>query len=499
MQTLWRIGLNWDDQLPDELASQWKLFSSELPLVSKIKLPRHISIYTIHAAQLLGFSDASEKGYAVVIYLRIVHVDRHISVHFVTAKSKVAPLKLGKLDGALTIPRLELCGALLLAQTFNRVHNIISNVIPNLEDHAWTYSTVVLTWLTAPQESFKIFVSNRLAKIAELLPICNWHYIPSVQNPADCVSRGMFPSLAIKYDLYWKGPSFLYSNENAWPLNIMSPIPISALPDFKINVSVLTNTYIYNDCDWLSRFSSLLRMQRVLAYVRRFINRARKRSFVLGPITTNELDVSMLFVIRVTQRTYFSDVIRALKFNTNLPSKGIARLTPFMDDHGIIRVGGRLQNSNRSFEQRSPVLLPKKCLLTTLIIRHFHFKFKHAGPQLLASLIAHQYWILSSRSVIRLTIFKCVVCARHKAITTKPIMAPLPSFRVRPARPFEQVGIDFAGPFWTKEGRRKNSRTVKTYLAVFVCMVIKAAHLEIVCDLSTDAFLASFERFVARR
>jgi len=78
-------------------------------------------------------------------------------------------------------------------------------------------------------------------------------------------------------------------------------------------------------------------------------------------------------------------------------------------------------------------------------------------------------------------------------------MADLPSFRVRPCRPFSNVGVDFAGPFQVKESRRKNAKAIKGYLAVFVCTVIKSVHLEIVSDLSTDAFMASFNRFISRR
>jgi len=78
-------------------------------------------------------------------------------------------------------------------------------------------------------------------------------------------------------------------------------------------------------------------------------------------------------------------------------------------------------------------------------------------------------------------------------------MADLPASRVTPARPFLHVGIDYAGPFLIKESRRRNSRSSKSYLAVFVCMAIKSVHLEVVSDLSTDAFIASLHRFVARR
>ncbi|XP_025419129.1 uncharacterized protein LOC112689568 [Sipha flava] len=78
-------------------------------------------------------------------------------------------------------------------------------------------------------------------------------------------------------------------------------------------------------------------------------------------------------------------------------------------------------------------------------------------------------------------------------------MADLPSYRVQPHRPFSHVGMDYRGPFLVKEHRRRNAQSVKIYLALFICMSVKAVHLEIVTDLSTDAFLAALDRFVARR
>jgi len=59
--------------------------------------------------------------------------------------------------------------------------------------------------------------------------------------------------------------------------------------------------------------------------------------------------------------------------------------------------------------------------------------------------------------------------------------------------------MDFGGPFMVKEHRRRNARPIKIYLALFVCMSVKAVHLEVVTDLTTDAFLAALDRFVARR
>lgn len=131
-------------------------------------------------------------------------------------------------------------------------------------------------------------------------------------------------------------------------------------------------------------------------------------------------------------------------------------------------------------------------------MRHYHTKHLHAGPQLV-SLLSVRFCILSSRSIIHSVIFKCMVCARQRVTRPTPVMGDLPNFRVSPSRPFNNVGIDYAGPLWIKEGRRRNARSVKCYLAIFVCMVIKAVHIEVVSDLSTPAFIAALHRFISRR
>jgi len=77
-------------------------------------------------------------------------------------------------------------------------------------------------------------------------------------------------------------------------------------------------------------------------------------------------------------------------------------------------------------------------------------------------------------------------------------MADLPAARVQACQPFSKVGIDYAGPFPMRECRQRKPRQYKVYIAVFVCMAVKAVHLELVLELSTDAFLAAFDRFVAR-
>ena len=78
-------------------------------------------------------------------------------------------------------------------------------------------------------------------------------------------------------------------------------------------------------------------------------------------------------------------------------------------------------------------------------------------------------------------------------------MADLPDSRVQQRRPFDRVGVDYAGPLQMRETKLRKSRVFKIYIAVLVCLITKAIHLELVTDLSTDAFLAAFDRFIARR
>ncbi|CAI6354411.1 unnamed protein product [Macrosiphum euphorbiae] len=118
--------------------------------------------------------------------------------------------------------------------------------LPNVTKHAWTDSTLVLSWLTTTPTTFKMFVSNRLAKIAVAIGTM-FH---RGENPADCVSRGLLPSQAVSMSLYWNGPIFLQSGENTWPINTYVKLSLSSLPEVKnidAEISVLTTLSTLTD------------------------------------------------------------------------------------------------------------------------------------------------------------------------------------------------------------------------------------------------------------
>ena len=150
-------------------------------------IPRcHPKEVEIAYRQLHGFSDASEAAYAGVIYLRLVDTAGCIHTSLVTAKTKVAPIK------RLSVPRLELCGALLLAQLLQHCQEVFS--FPSEDVFAWTDSTIVLNWLAGNPRQFKTFVGNRVSLITDLVTPSHWHHVEGSDNPADCASRGLLPS-----------------------------------------------------------------------------------------------------------------------------------------------------------------------------------------------------------------------------------------------------------------------------------------------------------------
>lgn len=165
----------------------------------------------------------------------------------------------------------------------------------------------------------------------------------------------------------------------------------------------------------------------------------------------------------------------------------------------MIRVGGRLQKSNLTFSQKHPFLLPSRHHVTDQIIREIHKIHYHAGIQTTLCILRQRFWILNGRNRVRKVIRACTRCFRFDANTVEYRMGNLPSVRVCEATPFANTGVDFCGPFYIKEKKYRNRTRIKVYICVFICMSIKAVHLEVVSDFSSDGFLATLRRFVARR
>lgn len=224
MQRLWIAEISWDAPLPEDIAKEWDRFVGSLSFIATIRVPRYIGIAPGNTYMLCGFSDASEKDYAAKAYLRISDSSSESHLYLLGTETKLAPIK------PSTIPRLELCGAVILAQWFSRLERILAAWLDTSQVYAWSDSTIVLSWLNSPHTSFKQFVSNRINQIHQLLPDAHWAYVKSADNPADCVSRGVKPSELHGHKLYWFGPIFLKGPIHEWKLK-STLVPADQLPE----------------------------------------------------------------------------------------------------------------------------------------------------------------------------------------------------------------------------------------------------------------------------
>ncbi|XP_063991157.1 uncharacterized protein LOC135169789 [Diachasmimorpha longicaudata] len=486
MQKLWTLKIDWDTPLPSDIQKEWSQFYLELEQINQVTFPRFVLQKNAKKIQLHGFSDASQHAYGACVYLRSVGDNGQVNTVLLCAKSRVAPLK------QITIPRLELCGAQLLVKLIEGIKrattiNIDSTVF-------WTDSTIVLHWIHTPAHQLQTFVSNRVADIQSKTQAHEWRHVRTHDNPADLISRGQPLKDFIKSNIWFEGPSWLRAEETNWPvLDLQFSSPPSEIKGKYCHVA--HNRREQHPLEW---YSSISKLRRVIALCLRF--KSKKQ----GPLIAVELTTAQHAIIHWLQAETLRPLKRALQDPESKRAKNpalaqVSKLTPFLDKDGLIRVGGRLRNAMIPFSQRHPIIIPKSHPVTKLIIEEAHVSQLHAGPQAVLYHIRQQYWPLDGRNSVRRIIHQCIRCTRLKPPSVNYIMGNLPSARVTESRPFTNVGIDYCGPFFVKEKKFRNRGRVKVYVAVFTCLAIKAAHLEVVSDLTTEAFLAALRRFIARR
>lgn len=249
-----------------------------------------------------------------------------------------------------------------------------------------------------------------------------------------------------------------------------------------------------NQDTFIEKFSNWNRLIRAVAIGLRWKTKTR------GMLSAEEIINDKLKIIKYQQKRSFEKEIDTIRANEMISCKHwLSPLNPMIDDNTkLLQVGGRLGRSNLSNAQRHPILLPK-CHLTNLLIQNIHLTNGHGGNTLTTRILRENYWIPSVNQRIKKIIRQCVVCIRWHAKTLQPAMADLPAERVCPAPTFSKTGEDLCGPFNIKASRIKFDKIIKIWVAVFICLVTKAVHLEIVSDLSTEHFLAAFSRFCNRR
>lgn len=510
MQDIWRLKeAQWDDVVPSEIAKKWKDFQADLPLLGNFRIPRWLKTDSAITTQLHGFADASTKAYGITIYARVIDGVGKIHSTLIVSKSRVAPIK------EVSIPRLELLAAEMLGKQMLAL--VEAGEFDKAKIFLWTDSLIALHWIRKSTHELKAFVANRVNNIQQDTQFFKWSHVISADNPADLVSRGMEMNKFLGSELWLHGPKWLIDPQCNWPKsrltispNEQEEIDKEAKTKAKSYANVFPLTHQDGQQELYRQMDSWDKVINVTGYVHRFVNNCRLKRDERPKskyLSRNERGKAIRFWIKYAQNKAYKKEIACIKAGSNLPTKSkLAALRPIIDKEGLLRIGGRIDKANTAYENRHPHIIPPRSRLSYLIISHTHKITMHSGTQAMMRFIRETYWIPTLRSEVRQYIHKCIQCVRQSGVMVRQIMADLPPVRVRPAAPFQNVGVDMAGPFEMKitdkinlNTRARNLPDIKCWVAVFVCLVTRAVHLEATEGMSTDDFLAAYQRFVSRR
>ena len=250
---------------------------------------------------------------------------------------------------------------------------------------------------------FKAYVGNRVSSIVQLISPDRWSHVDGLENPADCASRGLFPSELLNFALWWDGPRWLQVSQDKWPKQSTLPPnnPLQEGDEVCLHTAVVTCEPVIP----IDHFSSLTRLIRITAWLMRFAHncRASKKSIAqtAGPLSVQELDQARSYRISLSQRTHFGKEVKALEMKAPISrSSVLVSVNPFLDKDQLLRVGGRESNSKLPYENQHPLIVHGKDPLTKLLIRSEHSRLLHAGPTLLTASLSRQFHIIGCRKVV---------------------------------------------------------------------------------------------------
>ncbi|XP_075150547.1 uncharacterized protein LOC142224652 [Haematobia irritans] len=360
MQEAWKNGIGWDEKLPETIYSKFKQWLQQIKKLECFEIPRwYFDGRKRKSIQLHIFCDASEQAVAAVAYWRIEYEDNSITINFIIGKTACAPLRFH------SIPKLELQGAVYAARlkkTIAECHEIEFD-----KCFLWTDSRTVLSWIRSDQMKYKQYVENRVSEILEYSYESQWRWCPTSKNPADKATRAHFP---FKYDPEdeWKnGPEFLIQSEFDWP-NECNILGISYRCKEELKQKHMTCAAIESPSileKIVNGNSKYIKVLRIVAWILRFINNTRRvihgDEMFRHELSAEEIsEAENLILIQIQKETFWEEYSDISKGKPVSKSSPLLTLLPFLDEKGIIRANGRLQNATCLSEQaRNPVILPK--------------------------------------------------------------------------------------------------------------------------------------------
>ncbi|XP_021358095.1 uncharacterized protein LOC110453467 [Mizuhopecten yessoensis] len=491
--------IGWDEVLPYNVeGSHWDEWKRSLKDLETLKIPRictEISLEEGVRRELHMFSDASKEAIGTVGYLKVYDASGDSSLGFVLGKSKVAPRH------GHTIPRLELCAAVLATELSDF---ITKHLAVSLDaTYFYTDSQVVLGYVNNKTRRFHVYVSNRVNRILRSSSSAQWNYVPTTANPADQATRPVKAS-DLRNSKWFKGPvAFLDKDAEKKTFDLVDPDQDKEIQP-KVDVlktSALVTTERLGD-NRFQRFSSWTRLTSAISRLKQTAASHHKCDNL---DTRNNVDLrkeAELLVLKEVQREMYSSELHCLQGNKLLPkTSSLLTFSPVLDKNGLLRVGGRLKNTKLETGEKTPIIIPGSHHVAKLLVRHYHEELHHQGRHLTEGAIRSAgYWITGGKRLINSVLHACVNCKKLRGKVEHQKMSDLPSDRLTPSPPFTYVGVDTFGP-WSVTTRRTRGGIAnsKRWAIMFSCLVTRGIHIEVVEELSSSSFINSLRRFISLR
>ena len=342
---------------------------------------------------------------------------------------------------------------------------------------------VALCWLTNPAKAWKVFVANRVRKIAEATSEIGitWKYVPTDMNLADLGSRGA--TIAKMERGNWlTGPNWLL-DEKQWPQQPKLKCTKVADEECRPTPEGILHTQERKLDEWdaLLERGVYWQTMRVTAWMLRFISNCKARRNKLkrrsGPLVTDEITTARTYWVRRVQRAD----------QASLQSPGWKLVED--EDTGVLKCEGRVKGYRPTYLPGGP--------LAEKLVAHVHNQVMHLGVASTMASVRESWWIPKLRARVKKTIKRCNVC---KVFSTRPYEAPptsaLPEYRTEGSRPFEVTGVDFARPLSYRVGKEELG---KYSIIIFTCASSRAVRLEVTRTQTADEFQKKLNAFISRR
>ncbi|EPB67263.1 integrase core domain protein [Ancylostoma ceylanicum] len=502
-QKLWLEGYSWDEELSPQLCKEWQTIREGANEFQKT-FNRELSVET--PSNIVVFADASEHAMAACAY-----IISERSSSLLMAKSKLPSIK-----SKMTIPKLEMNALTMAVRLARSVCEAVRSSIESLKTiFILSDSQIVLNWIgkSPEKDDLGVLVRNRIKEIQKIIRSINeigmdvfFGYVPTEKNSADVGTRGVSKDELYHHD-WWTGPSFLQQPVSSWdsPLfRIHDPLRPVHETEESFAFSTIHVEGERNSQFSLSRYSTLIKSQRIIGWILRFIRRSMeglpaatteailkrvpelRKTATSGPLTGLEMRYAKQALIRNHQLSVLSgDYIKSMNKTLKL----------FQDSEGIWRARGRLGKSSLCDSAKFPIFIPPKSELASKIISNAHGEY-HRGVAHTMSTVREEFWIPKLRQQARTVVRRCVRCKRFNGLPyIYPEMSDMPTQRVQKTRPFANIGLDFFDLPQIKEGDVFR----KAYGCIFTCAVTRMIHLEVLRSMGTGDFLNALRRFFSRR